>query len=176
MIAHTAISMGTHKKTASRLSAVGAVICLVAAYGMSQWSVVALNIGWAAIGFWGSLIPERMQPRRGSDKLIICAALIGFPLWFTGPESVTWFAAVIYVFGWLAFSMGAITRGAYLLSCVLAGIAVSPAFWVMGAHAFSLNEAFAVLVSMYGYYKIWKISGTTSNVRRGDLDSSSMIC
>jgi hypothetical protein len=150
IIAHVLISLGTKKGFASRISATGAGISMAAALGMGIWSVFTLNVAWMAISIWGARIPERMTPSRYTDVGLVLLAAIGLPLWLLGAQVVAWCVSAIYVCGWLAFSMGAVTRTSYLAACVAAGISVVPVLWVLGAHAFAFNEAFGVLVGLYG--------------------------
>ena len=49
MIAHVSISLGLKKGAASRISAIGAGLNMVASMGMGIWSVFALNVAWTAI-------------------------------------------------------------------------------------------------------------------------------
>jgi hypothetical protein len=150
MSAHLLVSTGMHKNFASKASALGAAISVLAAIGMDVWSVAALNVAWTGISIWGSKIHERTKPSAMFERgLVILAAAAGL-LWFAGAQQVAWACSAIYVAGWLGFSLGAITRRGYLLACLVAGFMVVPALIALGAHAFAFNEAFGSVFSAYG--------------------------
>lgn len=161
MTAHLCISLGSHKAAASRLSAAGAISSIIAAYGMGIWSVLALNIAWAAISIAGSRIEEQFSPRPIADKAVIFLAMSAAALWVFGPQPVAWACSAIYVLGWLSFSLGVITRQSYLVACVIAGVVVVPALWLLGAHAFATNEAFGAIVGALG---VWRLTRGASAI------------
>jgi hypothetical protein len=153
ILAHICISLGVAKALASRISALGAGLSLVAAGGMGIWPVFALNVVWMAISLWGSRIPERIKPSKHMDIGLIALSLVAILAWFQGAQLVAWTASSVYVLGWLAFSVGAVTRMSYLGACLIAGICTVPALWALGAHAFAVNESFGAFMSLVGIYK-----------------------
>jgi hypothetical protein len=48
------------------------------------------------------------------------------------------------------FHSGSFSASSRARSGVVQAISVVPALWVLGAHAFAFNEAFGVLVGLYG--------------------------
>lgn len=154
--AHAAVSCGLSKSNVSGISALGAAISTAAAFGMGIWPVFALNVAWMCISVWGMKIPEAMTSSRAADLSLVAIAATSILLWAIGPDQVAWAASVIYVCGWLCFSLGLVSRRAYLAACIFAGVAVVPALWILNAHAFAFNEAFGVAVGIYGIARGWR--------------------